>query len=231
MRSPGAVTLFPKVTLLLPLLLVAEACGSRADGPGTTRYEARRAARPAASPDRFWVGDVGPSDGPLHLGPKQFPFICATVESGLGQPLVDNQDGRGNAVFPEVAGHPDFGASPVGYSEQCGLATRVDYFYWDSAARDFLKFDPATMFASPPPTLQLIEVNGAPAPFVVRVETGTLDRFLYTIAMLAPWPESTASPASLENGAWKIESMVYPFWSYDWSQPAPAEKPLPAPGG
>ena len=43
--------------------------------------------------------------------------------------------------------------------------------------------------------------------------------------------ENNTASLVLENGAWKIESMVYPFWSYDWSQPAPAEKPLPAPGG
>ena len=197
--------------LSLALAVVAAACGS----PPESRVAAVAGASLASeerdeSPLRFWVGDVGPSDGPLRLGPKQYPFICATVESGLGQPLVDNQDGRGNAVFPETGGVPDPTAAPVGYSERCGVATRVDYFYWDSARRDFLRFDPATMFAAPPATLQWIVVKGAPAPFVVRVETGTLDRFLYTIAMLAPWPESTASPEDLENGAWN-RKLVYWF--------------------
>jgi len=192
---------------LLSLAVAAVACGSRPDRE--TRAAAGALTSEHANPLRFWVGDVGPADGPLHLGPKQYPFICATVESGLGQPLVDNHDGRGNAVFPETAGAPDFAATPVGYSESCGIATRVDYFYWDGAAQNFLRFDPGTMFAAPPATLQLVEVKGNLVPFVVRVETGTLDRFLYTIAMLAPWPESAASPAQLENGAWNRKLVYY----------------------
>jgi hypothetical protein len=192
---------------LLWVALAVAACGS----PGDRKAAAAGALaseRSSADALGFWVGDVGPADGPLGLGPKQYPFICATVESHLGQPLVDNQDGRGNAVFPEVNGAPDYAATPVGYSERCGIATRVDYFYWDIAAQTFRRFDPATMFDAPPATLARIEVGGEQVPFVVRVETGTLDRFLYTIAMLAPWPESTASPADLDNRAWN-HKLVY----------------------
>lgn len=200
-----------RVFLVVPLALAAAACGSPADRPtsGPAAAPVAKVERHGAAGLGFWIGDVGPSDGPLNLGPKQYPFICATVESRLGQPLVDNQDGRGNAVFPETAGAPDFTASPVGYSENCGIKTRVDYFYWDASAQNFLRFDPATMFAAPPATLQWIEVKGRRVPFVVRVETGTLDRFLYTIAMLAPWRESTASPAALDNRAWNRKLVYY----------------------
>src|SRR5690606_3430042 len=52
----------------------------------------------------FWTGETGPT-GPLYTGPKQYPFICTTSESGLGQPIVDNQDGIGNAVYA-VEGNP-----------------------------------------------------------------------------------------------------------------------------
>ncbi len=208
MRS-GTASVVRRASWLLPLVVVAAACTSEAGGEPRQAASALGAERRGASSLRFWVGDVGPADGPLGLGPKQYPFICATVESGLGQPLVDNQDGRGNAVFPETGGVPDRGAAPVGYSERCGIETRVDYFYWDRAARNFLRFDPATMFATPPATLEWIEVKGERVPFVVRVETGTLDRFLYTIAMLAPWPESTARPEDLENGAWNRKLVYY----------------------
>ncbi|GAC1344514.1 MAG: DUF6351 family protein [Myxococcales bacterium] len=197
----------------VPLTLIGEGCGKQEERGARVGDKARRSStRGDVGPDQaypFWIGDTGPTDGPLGLGPKQYPFICATVESGLGQPLVDNQIGRGNAVFPEKAGAPDFAANPVGYSESCSIKTRVDYFYWNEAKSNFLPFDPATMFAAPPPGLKQIEVNGQSVPFVVRVETGTLDRFLYTIAMLAPWPESTASPASLENGAWNRKLVYY----------------------
>ena len=144
----------------------------------------------------FWIGGTGPS-GPIFTGPQQYPFICQTVESQLGQPLVDNQDGIGNAVYA-VAG--DNRSAIVGYSRNCSIKTRVDYFYYNGGT--FRPFDPATGFVTPPPDLRSVAVNGVPRPFVVRVETGTLNRFLYTIAMLAPFPESSASPAALDKTAW-----------------------------
>ena len=63
----------------------------------------------------FWVGDTGPT-GPIFSGTQQYPFICFSYENGLGQPLVDNQNGVGNAVFPEFNGFPLINADPIGYS-------------------------------------------------------------------------------------------------------------------
>lgn len=196
-----------RITVAAAMVLALTACGRGFEATATA--SAALTAHRHANDYRFWIGEVGPSDGPLHLGPKQVPFICHTYESGLGQPLVDNQDGRGHAVFPEAAGKPDFSASPVGHSERCGIATRVDYFYWDASAQDFRRFDPGSMFDAPPSTIQWIVVNGRQVPFVVRVETGTLDRFLYTIAMLAPWRESTARPDDLDNRAWNRKLIYY----------------------
>ncbi len=144
----------------------------------------------------FWIGDTGPT-GPIFTGAQQYPFICQTAESQLGQPLVDNRDGIGNAVYA-VAGDNHSGI--VGHSKNCSIKTRVDYFYYDGST--FRPFDPATGFTAPPPDLRTVIVDGVSRPFVVRVEAGTLDRFLYTIAMLAPFPESTATPATLDNTAW-----------------------------
>lgn len=43
--------------------------------------------------------------------------------------------------------------------------------------------------------------------------------------------ESNTAELVLEGGAWKINSMPYPFWNYEWTQPVPLEaKPVPAPG-
>ncbi|MCP5351002.1 MAG: hypothetical protein H7A10_08570, partial [Oceanospirillaceae bacterium] len=36
------------------------------------------------------LGETGPVQ-PLFSGPLQYPFLCMTEDSGLGQPLVDNQ--------------------------------------------------------------------------------------------------------------------------------------------
>jgi hypothetical protein len=119
-------------------------------------------------------------------GPQQQPFICRTQESGLGQPLVDNQVGTGHPVF-------DASGQLAGYSSHCGIQTRIGYFYFTGS--DFKPFDPATGYAAPPADLASTDVHGAAVPFVVRVEVGTINRFLYTIAMLAPAPAGGGSAA------------------------------------
>ena len=65
---------------------------------------------------KFWIGDTGPT-GPLFSGVQQYPFICWTSESKLGQPLVDNWDAKGNAVYvhwiPSPAADADYRPSVV----------------------------------------------------------------------------------------------------------------------
>lgn len=154
----------------------------------------------------FWIGEVGPT-GPLFTGPHQYPFICTTFDNGLGQPLIDNQVGIGNAVFPEYNGIPIFSAEPLGYSKNCSIPTRVDYFYYDQAANNFLSLpDPANV----PPSVAKITHKNHQVNFVVRLERGTINRFIYGIAMLAPYPESLESPSTLDNHAWN-RKLVYKF--------------------
>jgi hypothetical protein len=150
---------------------------------------------------RFWIGDEGPS-GPRFTGTQQYPFICFTSESGLGQPIVDNQDGIGNAVYA-TEGDPTSGI--VGYSANCSLSTRVDYFYFGRDGR-FRMWDPQ----SPAADVVQIEFGGEMVNFIVRVETGTINRFMYDIAMLAPYPERLDSPKTLNNSAWN-EDLIYFF--------------------
>jgi hypothetical protein len=104
---------------------------------------------------------------------QQQPFICRTEEAGLGQPLVDNQQGIGHPVF-------DADRKLLGHSQHCNVATRVLHFYYNGSR--FKAYDAA----DPPSDLRTITVNGAKVPFVVRVEVGSINRFLYTIAMLEP---------------------------------------------
>lgn len=157
----------------------------------------------AADGDRFWIGETGPPAPP----PLQYPFICTTVENGLGQPLIDNQAGQGNAVFPEVDGTPDYAAEPVGYSEQCAVPTRVDYFYHSRADQDFRPLpEPGRV----PEDAATLTVNGRDLPFVVRLERGVSNRFIYGIAMPAPFPESLERPETLDNRAWNGR-LVYKF--------------------
>ena len=164
--------------------------------------------QPGARHADFWIGETGPS-GPIFTGPHQFPFLCTTdnPKNGLGQPLIDNHEGIGNAVFPEINGVPDYTAEPIGYSSLCSAPTRVDYFYFSTTASRFLPLpDPAQV----PADVATIELNGITVNAVVRQERGTINRFIYTIAILAPFPESLDSPASLNNSAWN-RKLIYFF--------------------
>ena len=155
---------------------------------------------------KFWIGESGPT-GPIFSGPQQYPFICTTVDNGLGQPRIDNQAGIGNAVFPEVGGMPDFTADPVGYSRLCSIGTRVDYVYYSTVAKAFIPLaDPANV----PADVEQISVHGQLVNFVVRVERGTINRFIYSITMLAPYPETLDSPQTLNNSTWN-RKLVYKF--------------------
>ncbi|CAN7200553.1 DUF6351 family protein [Pseudoduganella sp. LjRoot289] len=109
---------------------------------------------------------------PAAAAPQQ-PFVCRSEESGLGPPLVDNQQGIGHPVF-------DAEGQLLGHSQFCKIQTRVLHLYYNGSR--FKPYDPA----DPPSDMKSATYNGAKVPFVVRVEAGTINRFLYTIVTLAP---------------------------------------------
>lgn len=153
---------------------------------------------------KFWVGEQGPSGETAFSGPQQKSFLCLTPLSNLGNPEVDNQAGIGQPVWT-IPGNT---ASPLlGYSSRCGVKTQVRYFYYTGS--DFAAFNPATQFTTPPADLQKVRIGGADLPFVVRVEAGTINRFAYSVAMLAPFAESTATPAELNNTAWNKKAVYW----------------------
>ena len=63
-----------------------------------------------------------PNEGPMFSGPHQEFFVCNTIQAGLGEPLVDNQQGKGFRVQ-----NPD--GTTAGYSVNCSANTQVDYQY------------------------------------------------------------------------------------------------------
>lgn len=165
--------------------------------PGTPKPEVSLAGL------KFWVGDIGPSGETAFSGPQQPAFLCLTQASDLGAPEVDNHEGIGQPVY-QIPGNT---SSPLlGYSKECGVKTQLRYFYYTGS--DFKPFDPATQFVTPPANMQRVRVNGADLPFVVRVEAGTINRFAYSTAILAPFAESSARPEELNNGAWN-QKLVY----------------------
>ncbi len=109
-----------------------------------------------------------PVTGPVFSGPHQQPFICQTDQAGLGKPLDD----------------------------ACSAETRTRYYYRTKETVDpaqrrrsrtglppgFKALDPA---APRPSDVRTTTTSaGRTVPYIVRVETGTINRAIYEIAFL-----------------------------------------------
>jgi hypothetical protein len=126
-----------------------------------------------------------PISGPMLSGPQQHPFVCTTTQSAVNrQPLIDGAAPPGTRVFDSVG-------NVIGYSRDCAIDTFVTYLYrttgnaWGTMPADGRR--PADMS-----TVTL--ADGRTVDFVVRREIGSINRFLYSFAMLASAAEDAAKP-------------------------------------
>jgi hypothetical protein len=95
-----------------------------------------------------------PITGPILSGPHLTPYECRTVESGLGQPLDAN----------------------------CSAAQKIDYFYRASDNTFKPLKDPTGV--RPADLLNTTTNDGKTVPYIVRVDSGTINRTIYRIAVL-----------------------------------------------
>jgi hypothetical protein len=120
-----------------------------------------------------------PITGPIVSGEHLKPFTCMTAESGLGEPLDTN----------------------------CSAPTKVEYFYRSNATPEG-SFKPLADPAARPSDLEKTTTSlGKTVPYIVRVESGTINRSIYRIAMLDDHPgDATRGPGE----AWN-RRIVYSF--------------------
>jgi hypothetical protein len=118
-----------------------------------------------------------PIEGPIFSGPHQRPFVCKTNRPavGLGEPLVDNQEGDGFRVLA-----PD--GSTAGWSRNCSANTTVDWLYRSTAGGNLRSLPAGPL---PDDVATTTTLDGRVLPFIVRRERGTINRFIYSLAMLA----------------------------------------------
>ena len=125
-----------------------------------------------------------PITGPVFSGPHQKPFVCQTESWKLGPPLDEN----------------------------CSAPTRVEWQYKSTIPVEergqsaFKPFDPA---GPRPADIATTTVNGHSVPYIVRVETGTINRAVYQIAYLRD-PASQPAPGFLPPLNWNGR-LVYTF--------------------
>src|SRR5699024_3290427 len=133
----------------------------------------------------------------------QEAFLCTTEWNGLGQPIVDNQDGIGTPVYPASDGSIDRSQDPVGWSQNCQADELVEYRYRNTAGDIVTLPDGITQLPSDIAMLPVDDLVGADEmdlgdvddiPYLFRYQRGTLTetRFLYSMAMLVPFDEVTA---------------------------------------
>jgi hypothetical protein len=164
--------------------------GGLALGANALEVSPRAQAKGAPAKTRLTLVNH-PKEGPVFSGPQQYPFVCKTSRpaNGLGQPIVDN-DSYGFPVRDAVG-------DVVGYSKDCSAPDRVDYVYRTTAGA----WAPLPSGARPANMATTTLMDGRTVDYVVRWERGTINRFVYSIAMLAPAGENSATPdRSLWNG-------------------------------
>jgi hypothetical protein len=120
-----------------------------------------------------------PIGGPIFSGPHLQPWQCTTEQAGLGSPI----------------------------DADCNAPTQYTFFYKSTTNGAFTAYDPA----NPPAAAEIATTTtdrGITVPYIVREETGTLNRSIYRIAVLfdpgrgwSPW-----APQRAWNG-----KLVYQF--------------------
>jgi hypothetical protein len=137
-----------------------------------------------------------PINGPVFSGPHQRPFICSVQRHGLGQPVVDHE----SVGFPVFDGDGNI----IGYSQDCSADTLVEYVYKSTDGG----WKPYTLGGERPEDMaQTTTMDGFTVDYIVRWERGTINRFIYSIAMLAPFD---AGPDDLDTTAWNGR-LIYHF--------------------
>ena len=123
-----------------------------------------------------------PITGPMFTGPQQTPFVCTATQFNL-QPNVDSATAPGYRVTSAQG-------ETIGYSRNCSIDTFVTYLY--RATNNTWKALPAGLRPDDMTTVTL--PDGRTVDFVIRREVGSINRFLYSFAMLAPAGENTEHP-------------------------------------
>ena len=115
------------------------------------------------------IGETGPANS-LYAGKMQYPFYCMTLDSGLGQPQVDNQLGLGVPVYRSIKDRQEI----IGYSKDCSLPTTVTYYRVSGSDKVERVTRASLVQQASADTVQ---------EHVFRVEQGTINRFIYTLVV------------------------------------------------
>jgi len=126
-----------------------------------------------------------PITGPLFNAPQQAPFICETESFQL--PVT------GGTLGPAL-------------DSDCSIATRIDYVYRSTDGTFKPLPDPSVL---PSDLARTTTTEGVTVNYIVRVETGTINRAVYQIAFLHELEQPLPDPWTTTPG-WN-HRLVYSF--------------------
>jgi len=120
-----------------------------------------------------------PISGPMFSGPQQAVFVCS-----------DAGDRANAELGPAI-------------DADCAVDTVVSFKYMTTGG-SWADYDPN----APPPAdmSQTTTMDGDTVDYIVRWERGTINRFIYSIAVLSPAEQETAAP---ELSAWNGRLIYY----------------------
>lgn len=131
-----------------------------------------------------------PIEGPVLSGPHEQPFACATQQFNL-------PGGKGNLGAPLDA--------------NCSIARRVDYFYKSTAnTGNNLTQWPEGATSYPSNMVFTTTTEGKMVPYIVRMETGTINRAIYQTTVLSD-PLAQPSPDWRHQPANWNKRLIYTF--------------------
>ncbi|MDP2286269.1 MAG: DUF6351 family protein, partial [Pseudohongiella sp.] len=110
-----------------------------------------------------------PKTGPVISGAQQTPYVCL-------QDLAPDREGNPSRFAIGNGEHLDVSSQ----SEDCALPTRFDYLYRAQDSEGFIALnDPRQV---PDNVASISTAMGQQVPFIVKLETGTINRAIYQIA-------------------------------------------------
>jgi uncharacterized tannase-like protein DUF6351 len=152
-------------------------------GPNQLEVDAKAKAKGRADADITLTNYA--IEGPMISGPHEFPFACTTT------------------TFVPYPGAAALGA-PL--DSNCSIARRVNYVYRKTTGQFAALPQP---FSTPPADLASTTINGVTVPFIVRLETGTINRAIYQTAVLHNPNSGEPSPFA-PPAAWNGR-LIYPL--------------------
>jgi len=122
-----------------------------------------------------------PITGPMFSGPQQEPFLCSTDRH---------------------RGHAELG--PITDPANCSIDTVVSFKYRTTGG-GWADYDPAA--DRPADMATTTTMDGDTVDYIVRWERGTINRFIYSIAVLSPHDQTVDTP---DLSAWN-DRLIYYF--------------------